>query len=424
MNNANSSASVPRGDRSGWNPCGPQSICATKVHRRAIGQLESLLVRSAQNRLARVHTSPSIVVAVPVCNEADRILRCLEALSAQRSLSGHLLPAGLTRVVLLTNNCTDRSYELVQHHMDELEVAISLFDVVMPKSKRNAGKARRLVNHAAIELLVSEQGLLFMTDADSAVPPHWIASYRRLLRNGYEAVAGSVALHPTDCDQLDAALRARGQLEATYTELLDQLDTLIDPIPHDPWPRHYNASGANIAVRLDALAEIPDFPDVACGEDRLFIRSLEAHGRRVRHDCDTRVLTSGRLIGRAKGGMADTLQRRITVPDSPCDLRLEPADRAYFRATLRAHWRKRWPALPHDAAAMQSLRGVLAVDTASFTVARQVPTFEAAWQRLETMSAVLERHCLTPADLPGEILRARTLLESFARRGLVQEAVA
>lgn len=413
MNDRTSSEIVSRGAGAGRTTIGPRSICATKAHRRAIGQLECLLIRSAQNRLARLHTEPGVVVAVPVCNEAERIIRCLEALSTQRTLAGQRLPIGLVRVVLLTNNCTDGSYELVERQIDRFDVGISMFDVATPKSRRNAGKARRLVNHAAIELLGQPHGLLFMTDADSAVPPKWIASYASLLRSGYEAVAGSVDLHPSDCDQLDEGLRNRGKLEATYTELLDRLDTMVDPVPHDPWPRHYNASGANIAVRLEALSGIEDFPDVACGEDRLFIRDLEAHGRRVRHDCETRVLTSGRLIGRAKGGMADTLQRRITVPSTPCDPRLERADRVYFRASLRARLRKSWSQLQGDDEAIRALGELMAIDSSCVTLALEAPTFEAAWQNLETVSSALERRPLAPNDLPQEIARARSLLESL-----------
>ncbi len=105
---------------------------------------------------------------------------------------------------------------------------------------------------------------------------------------------------------------------------------LVDPVPHDTWPRHYNASGANIALRVDALGGVDDFPPVAGSEDRLFVGQLEAHGRRVRHDTNIRARTSGRLFGRAVGGIADTLRKRIREPATPCDPRLECLDRRTF----------------------------------------------------------------------------------------------
>ncbi|MDQ6647009.1 MAG: glycosyltransferase [Pseudomonadota bacterium] len=390
-----------------------------------MNQLESVLLRAGQNRLAQKYPKPAVVIAVPVFNEAERIDRCVAALTAQCDRSGCLLPDGFVRVVLLTNNCTDGSYELIVEGMQHWQVALSVLDVSLPKSRRNAGCARRLANHAALDLVPQGSGLLFMTDADSSVPSQWVATYTSFLRSGYDAVAGSVDLHPEDCADIPLSLHQRGQLEGRYSELLDRLDAFIDPLPHDPWPRHYNASGANIAVRVSALRGIDDFPDVACGEDRLFIRWLEAHGRRVRHDSETRVYTSGRLIGRATGGMADTLRKRVKVPNTPCDPRLEAVDRAHFRAVLRASIRRSWadPAKRH--ALLQSWADLVGVDVALVSNTLDAKTFEAAWQNLEGAVPLLERHPLSPSELPREIRRAEHMMNSlFESTADVSEKVA
>src|ERR1700744_735026 len=49
------------------------------------------------------------VVAIPVHNEGERLPRCLRALSTQRDQNGRLLGRGDVGIVLLLNNCTDRS---------------------------------------------------------------------------------------------------------------------------------------------------------------------------------------------------------------------------------------------------------------------------------------------------------------------------
>jgi hypothetical protein len=276
-----------------------------------------------------------------------------------------------------------------------------------------------MANHVALDTLPDRGGLLFMTDADSAVPKDWVARHVALLRGGYDAVAGLINLHPGDCSEILPALLDRGALENRYSGLLDRLECLLDPVAHDPWPRHYNASGANMAVRADALRGMDDFPQIACGEDRLFIRMLEAQGRKVRHDCENRVFTSGRLFGRAAGGMADTLRHQLRVPDAVCDPRLEFADRAYYRASLRKRLRSAWPERDSFPSAAKVWADHFPVSDQLAVNAGACKTFEDAWQKLETVSPLLKRRPVSPCHLPAEIARAESLVQRLTLGSLV-----
>lgn len=389
---------------------------ASNPHSRAMRQLETLLRHTRNNRLAQKYPRPVIAVAIPVSNEVERIARCIEALANQRDLSGCLLARGLVRVVLLTNGCTDGSYDLIERHMEHWRIAISAYDISLPRIRQNAGSARHMANHVALDLL-PKSGLLFMTDADSCAPPQWIASYGALLRSGYDAVAGLVNLHPDDCAEILLPLHQRIALEERYTEMLDELDAFIDPVVHDPWPRHYNASGANIAMRVDAIRGVDDFPQIACGEDRLLIRRLEAQGRRVRHDRQLRVLTSGRLVGRAAGGMADTLRHRLKTPDTPCDPRLEALDSAYARASLRREMRDLWKADEHNLASASPWADYLGVTVSNVQDVFHAKTFESAWHCLEESAPALERRPISPCQLPEEIQKAERLLRCLKAGG-------
>ena len=71
------------------------------------------------------------------------------------------------------------------------------------------------------------------------------------------------------------------------------------------------------------------------GEDRAFLSALRRVDARIRHAPEVRVVVSGRTIGRAVGGMADTIRRRMIKPDETIDDRLEPAEDAARRAHLR-----------------------------------------------------------------------------------------
>jgi hypothetical protein len=269
-----------------------------------------------------------------------------------------------------------------------------------------------------VDIIEPVDGALFMTDADSCAPPDWIARYSSMLRQGWDAVAGSVDINDADRDQIVPSLDRRNRLEGVYTGLLDELETLIDPVDHDPWPRHFNASGANIAARVSAIRQLGDFPSIACGEDRAFIRAMEAKDLRVRHDLATRVHTSGRLFGRALGGMADTLRHRTHVPESPCDERLECADNACLRASLRATWRRMQLSPKSERALVEQFAKDLAVPLQAVASAAAMKTFGQSWDALEAASPRLVRHPVLPSVLPHEIQRASNLL-CGVRRGVL-----
>lgn len=376
-----------------------------RAHTRATVALRAATVTRRSNSIG----SADIVIAVPVQNEIDRIDACMLALSNQ---CGHSLNI---EALFLVNNSVDGTAERLCRQLDALPIAATVIDVDLPAAERSAGRARWLANHAALDLMHVDCGVLFMTDADSRVPPEWVARYTHLLKNGWDAVAGSVNISPDDCDQIVPSLDQRNNLEGQYTVLIDELESLIDPVPHDPWPRHFNASGANLAVNVRAIRRLPDFPSMTCGEDRALVRAMEALDMKVRHDTLTAAHTSGRLFGRAAGGMADTLRHRTHVPDSLCDERLECADRAYLRAWLRATWR-RLRGKPNPAP-MESLAVELGIPFAVVAAAADVDTFGASWHMLEDASPRLTRRPIAPAHLPLEIQRATELLQ-MVRRGV------
>lgn len=291
------------------------------------------------------HPALRAVVAVPVRNEAERIGACLRALEGQTKVD----PGGFG-VLLFLNNCTDgtaREIEAVRASTTfPLRVAIRDF------AGAHAGWARRMAMDLAAEWLEranAGHGAILTTDADSRVPADWIARNLAALDDGADAVAGRTALDPAEAARLPAALHARGRVEARYEALLLELAARLAPDPHDPWPNHWTASGASLAVRLAAYRSVGGLPDMALGEDRAFVARLRSRGARVRHDPAIVVVTSGRLQGRAPGGAADTIRRRCEEPDSVCDERLEPLGRAAIRI-LRGRLARRLP--PRAAAAM------------------------------------------------------------------------
>ena len=349
---------------------------------------------------------PESVIAVPVRNEAERIATCLRAIDAQAG------PApGSLGLVLFLNNCTDGTREIVEGLVPTMSIPVRVR--VEDFSGAHAGWARRRAMDEAAAWL-GETGVILSTDADSRVPPDWVARNRAAIAGGADAVAGRVELDATEAALLPSALIARGALEETYDTLITEAEALIDPDPHDPWPCHRTTIGATLAVTRAAYLQVGGMPEIALGEDGAFIARLLEHGLRVRHATDIRVTISARLTGRAPGGVADTIRSRCEEPDAPCDARME----TFPRAVLRYLWRRRFRAL-HGAGTLQRNRGWARLVGITRDDARRIAALPLgqAIVEAERASARLAYRPIGPRQLPGQIRLARVGLKAIRAAG-------
>ena len=341
-------------------------------------------------------------VAIPARNEADRIAACLRALDAQ-------IGARLDHIVVLVNNSTDRTADIVRCFPSHPKTRIHLVERDLPPSLANAGHARRLAMEAAYALVGSD-GVLLTTDADGEVDPDWLAANLATLRTGADAVAGWVELDPVGHSQIPASLHADDARECAYDAMCDEIHARLDPDPADPMPRHTQHSGASIAVSAEFYRRCGGIPDVPVGEDRAFIAALRRVDARVRHAPEVHVVVSGRTEGRSPGGMADTIRRRLLQPDAFLDDRLEPATDCVRRARLRAALRRIYndPALDPSSVARQCGLPLDAVAEAT-----EAPYFGAAWEAIEAAAPVLRRQRVAVADLPIQMEVATAIVSAL-----------
>lgn len=347
------------------------------------------------------------VVGIPVCNERDHIVDCLRALDAQRPVVGRRLG-----VLLFLNNCVDGTADAVAAAMPGIACRVQVVERTFEGA--SAGWARRCAMEAAASWLTEEgdgDGALLTTDADSRVPSDWLSRNLAALAAGADAVAGCLALDPLDAARLPPALHARGALEARYEALLTEIVARLDPPPGNPWPHHWCRSGASLAVRLSTYRAVGGMPDIPLGEDRAFVQAVLAHDGIVRHDPDLVVVTSGRLEGRAKGGVADTIRLRCEAPDSVCDDRLERLERVVARASLRRHLRALHAAGRRDA--LRRWARVLGLGGSEAVALAANAHFGAFHIGLEAAAARLRYQPLRPAGLPRQIGRAGALVRAI-----------
>ena len=372
------------------------------------GPLAIITARSAKTPRNSYPIDGRRIVAIPAQNEADRLPQCLHALAQQKS-------SITAEVVLLLNNCTDHSAALVRHLAPHLPYRLHLFETQLPPALANAGCARRLaMNHAAA--LAGPRGILLTTDADGCVAPNWLAANLNAIAAGADAVAGRAVIDPVEAALIPAHLHEADARECAYAALLDTLAGLLDPDPADPLPRHDEHSGASIAVTAAAYVRVGGIPAVPLGEDREFFAALQRIDARIRHDPGVTVTVSGRTDGRAAGGMAATICRRILAPDPTLDSRLESADRLARRMVLRHAARTLWSTRSRresEATLLAELAAALRLAPANVIAQLRADHFGSAWATLEKLSPALVRRLVPASDLAIETARAQTLLAAL-----------
>lgn len=260
----------------------------------------------------RVSPTCRACVIVPVCNEETTLCTCLDAFALQEDLQGRPLPAGSFELLLLLNNCTDRSLEVARewlaHHPG---LPLHVLECTLPPAQAHAGTARKLLMDTAWHRLQGarkQPSAILSTDADSIVAPDWIAQNLRALEQGADAVGGLIAVHANDLATIPAQVRRCYERDRRYAELTAELEHLLDPQPGDAWPRHLDHFGSSLACTPEAYAAAGGMPAISPLEDEAFVDCLRRANLCLRHEPKVRIFTSARLQGRAEVGLAGQLR--------------------------------------------------------------------------------------------------------------------
>jgi glycosyltransferase involved in cell wall biosynthesis len=234
-------------------------------------------------------TVRAMAVVIPAHDEETLLPAALDCVAAA---AGHPELADVrVLTIVVADLCRDGT----------ADVARRAGAAVVTTGWRNPGRARAVGADRALELL-GARGLpgsstwLAATDADSRVPPHWLAFHRRRALEGWDAVIGTVELP-------DSPLAARHRV----------LYESSRPPTGAAW-NHPHVHGANLGVTAAAYRDVGGFPPLDVGEDRALVAALERDGRRVLRTAECPVLTSTRLHARARGGFAAHLAGLPTAP--------------------------------------------------------------------------------------------------------------
>lgn len=148
----------------------------------------------------------------------------------------------------------------------------------------NVGAARSAGCAVLLQRLGVRGVWLATTDADSAVGPTWLRQQLRYAQAGYDAVAGTVTIDDWAAYRVDAQHAYR----LAYRQR---------------WG-HGHVHGANLGFRADAYVAAGGFAALSTHEDVALVTALTATRRRIAWASDVPVVTSGRRLGRAPGGLS------------------------------------------------------------------------------------------------------------------------
>ncbi|MEJ8654587.1 glycosyltransferase [Streptomyces sp. MS1.AVA.3] len=228
-------------------------------------------------------TPEAIAVVIPAHNEETLLSR---ALTAVNDAARHPALADLhVMTVVAADACVD----------DTAEVAEAAGASVLHLGSQNPGKARAAAAQHALAALGTPASVTWIasTDADSTVPPNWLAFQLDQARDGWEAVVGTVTV---------TRWPPVPQLADRHRELYYASRPTCGVL----W-RHPHVHGANLGVAAEAYQKIGGFPALPVGEDHALVSALERNGHRVLRTPDCPVETSSRLRPRAVGGFGDHL---------------------------------------------------------------------------------------------------------------------
>lgn len=182
-------------------------------------------------------------------------------------------------------------------------------------------------------------GAILTTDADAVPAENWIEANLRSIGAGADLVGGRIVGDRYEEEALGPGFLRRARMYATYADLCDELAAIIDPLDHDPWPRHRDHTGASLAVRNDVYRSVGGMDPLPFREDIGFVRKVQRSGFLLCHPKDVTVTVSARTIGRAQGGMADCLRNWIDQEEAGEPVLLECPRSVERRLILRRRLR-------------------------------------------------------------------------------------
>jgi glycosyl transferase family 2 len=291
-----------------------------------------------------------VCVVVPARNEEPKLPRLVAALAGQLDLNGLPLDPEVFEIIILLNNCTDRSAEILRDGRPSGFLKLHVAEITLQAHEAHVGRARQILFDTAYQRFYSigraGVGLILTTDADTRPEPDWISQNCAEFAKNVSGVGGRILLEPEERKALPANVHRMFLLDVGYRRALEEMRSLYAPEPADPFPHHHQHNGASLAVTAEAYAKAGGMPLTRSSEDTALYRAIIASGGRFRHSDRVRVRTSARVLGRAEGGLAVTLGSWNDKANAAHPVVVESAEHAEERLGRLGLWCAENPGAP------------------------------------------------------------------------------
>ncbi len=289
-----------------------------------------------------VSDDTKMCVVIPARNEEQYIWECLDAFVHQTDLNDQPLNRALFEVVVLVNNSTDCSAEIVRDFQRRnTNLQLFLEEVTLPKPNANIGFIRKALKTVAYHRLKKQGGgLILTTDADTKVSHDWLAQNQSEIDNGAEVIGGRILLRKDEFQSMDTGTQALYFLDEQYQFLQAELEAEIMGENHDPAPRHHQHFNGSFAITTDCYARSGGVPEVSHLEDCAFVEKLQQVDARIRHSNRVKVYTSARCVGRTCYGLSYQLNKWKNTCNN--EWLVESGTSVFERLTLKKQLKDLW----------------------------------------------------------------------------------
>ena len=289
-----------------------------------------------------------VSVVIPVRDEALHLEKMLAAFLKQVDLNGEILNPDSFEIIILTNNCSDNSFEIACKFQDENQLLnVYAADITTETHNANSGFIRRVLMQKAYERLISNKnnsGIIMTTDGDTKIAEDWIAANTFEIENGADAVGGRILFDDEELEKMNPSARRLHLVDEKYRLLSAELESILDHLPHDDFPRHHQHFNGSFAVTTESYAKAGGVPDVRFLEDVAFYQALLRVDAKIRHSPLVKVYTSARETGRTEAGLSTQISDWINIEKNGEDFMVESADALEQRfanhGKLRHIWNK------------------------------------------------------------------------------------
>ena len=326
-----------------------------------------------------------LCVIVPAKDEEHTLDNTLRALYHQVDQQGTPISKRWYEIIVFANNCTDNTAGIArQFAANHPDVALHIIEHQLLAPQAHVGYVRRVLMDEAYRRLCtlgSLRGVIASTDGDTTVSPTWIHYTLQAIEQGADVVGGRIIAEPQQ------AGRRYYLQDVSYRYLQAQIESIIDPDPVDPWPRHFQNFGPSLAVTAELYARAGRLPVLPSLEDVRFYEALQRCDARIRHCPQVQVSTSARTRGRVAFGFSVQLQQWQEMLQTGIPFTVPPADYWIARFTLQRQVRCAWQRMSFSLLQFTA-RSLMLSPYELYDRMSQTPCFGEFWQWLIAMPHV------------------------------------